>query len=92
MRGLEKALYIRVYGDVQGVGFRGLVKRWAEELGVRGYVRNLPDGSVEIHAEGAPHAVDYLLQRIKSEAPVEIWDVEVREVEPKGFEGFFIVF
>jgi len=92
MMSLEKALYIRVYGDVQGVGLRGLVKRWAEELGLRGYVRNLPDGSVEIHAEGAPHAVDYLLRRIKSEAPAEIWDVEVKEVEPKGFEGFFILF
>lgn len=41
-----------VDGVVQGVGFRNFVQRRAAELGVRGWVRNLPDGRVEIAASG----------------------------------------
>ncbi len=41
-----------VYGYVQGVFFRAFVSRRAKELGLAGYVRNLPGGTVEVHAEG----------------------------------------
>ena len=41
-----------VYGRVQGVFFRAFVSGWAEELGLSGYVRNLPGGAVEVRAEG----------------------------------------
>ncbi len=43
-----------VRGRVQGVGFRQFALNRALELGVTGYVRNLPDGSVEVHACGTP--------------------------------------
>lgn len=41
-----------VHGRVQGVGFRWFVLREADRLGLAGYVRNLPDGSVEVVARG----------------------------------------
>jgi acylphosphatase len=41
-----------VSGEVQGVGFRYFVREAARSLGVRGWTRNLPDGSVELEAEG----------------------------------------
>ena len=41
----------RIRGRVQGVGYRYFARRAAERLDVRGYVRNLPDGDVEVHAE-----------------------------------------
>ncbi|OUM93365.1 MAG: hypothetical protein BAA04_00700 [Firmicutes bacterium ZCTH02-B6] len=56
----------RVRGRVQGVGFRAFVQRHGRALGLVGWVRNLPDGSVEVVAQGAPETLallrDYLQQ------------------------------
>lgn len=53
---------IAVYGRVQGVWYRGATQEVARRLGVLGWVRNLPDGSVEILAQGAPLAVEQLVE------------------------------
>lgn len=52
---------IVVKGKVQGVGFRSFVYRRASELGIVGFVRNLPNGSVEVEAEGEDIDVDTLV-------------------------------
>lgn len=52
----QRALY-RVTGTVQGVGFRHFVKQEADRLGIRGTVRNEPDGSVVVLAEGSASAL-----------------------------------
>ena len=49
-----------VEGQVQGVGFRWWVKGRATELELRGYVRNLSDGSVEVQAVGGPESLRVL--------------------------------
>ena len=54
-------LYARVRGDVQGVGFRQFVVRRALSLGLRGYARNVSDGSVEVLAQGERKALERLL-------------------------------
>ncbi len=51
-------LHVRVSGRVQGVGFRWATQAKARELGLGGWVRNLPDGGVEAEFEGAPAALD----------------------------------
>jgi acylphosphatase len=47
-----------IAGRVQGVGFRYFAERWANQLGVCGYVKNLWDGNVEVYAIGDPVAVE----------------------------------
>jgi acylphosphatase len=57
--------YWLAYGGVQGVGFRAFVRAEARRLGVRGWARNLDDGSVEILAAGDADALDALLEAVK---------------------------
>ena len=51
-------LLLRIYGRVQGVGFRQALRHQAHALGLRGWVRNRRDGSVESSVDGAPDALD----------------------------------
>ena len=57
-----KTVRIIVSGRVQGIGFRYSARHQAAHLRVTGYVRNLPNGDVEIVAEGEDSAVDTMVQ------------------------------
>ena len=59
----------RVTGRVQGVGFRWWTRRAAESLGLRGSVRNLPDGSVEVQVAGPRDAVARLEESLHRGPP-----------------------
>lgn len=56
-----------VRGHVQGVGFRWWTRSQALELGLRGWARNLPDGRVEVLAQGDASDVDRLLARLEED-------------------------
>jgi acylphosphatase len=56
--GSRRATDLTVTGRVQGVNFRAAAAQEATRLGVAGWVRNEPDGSVAVHAEGAADAVE----------------------------------
>jgi acylphosphatase len=58
-------LSVTVFGRVQGVFFRDFTRRQAHVLGLTGYVRNLPDGTVEAVAEGRREALEKLMDLIK---------------------------
>lgn len=53
-----------ISGRVQGVGFRFFVERWANQLGIRGYVKNLGDGSVEVYAVGDADSLEELKRHL----------------------------
>jgi acylphosphatase len=78
-----------VDGVVQGVFFRAATQREAATLGVKGWVRNLPDGRVEAVFEGEQGAVDSAVawSRTGPERAV-VTSVEVTEEEPEGLSGF----
>ncbi len=60
----EKRLSARITGHVQGVGFRNFTQRRARRLDVTGWVRNEPDGSVRLEAEGPREALDSLVEAV----------------------------
>ena len=80
-----------VEGRVQGVGFRFFAERAARDLGVHGWVRNLPDGAVESVVEGEEAAVDRYLEKLR-EGPrmSRVTDVRIEEAQPAGFASFEI--
>ncbi|MEA2592009.1 MAG: acylphosphatase [Actinomycetota bacterium] len=68
-------------GGVQGVGFRYTSRRLAQDYAVGGYVRNLPDGRVELVAEGDQAEVEAFLEAIRQRLGDHIRDIQV-VVEP----------
>jgi acylphosphatase len=83
-------LTARVRGDVQGVGYRVFAQRQAAALGLRGYVRNMPDYSVEAVAEGPRSQLDQFL-RVLWRGPYGA-DVETVETAWGSAEGAFAGF
>ena len=80
-----------VRGRVQGVGYRYFVLREAEGLGVTGFARNLPDGSVEVVAEGDDPLLATLEERLrKGPSFAKVAGVERAEVPARGGAGFHI--
>lgn len=81
-----------VTGRVQGVWFRAHTRDKARELGVTGYARNLPDGSVEIVARGEETQIEALLDWARRGPPMaEVAGVEVTETGSESdYEAFEI--
>lgn len=83
------ARHVRVTGRVQGVFFRAWTREQANALGVAGWVRNCPDGSVEAHLEGEERAVEQLIDRVRSGPPgARVDDVQVATADPAELSSF----
>jgi acylphosphatase len=85
-----KRIIIHVYGLVQGVFFRYTTRKVARNLGLTGIVKNLPDGSVYIEAEGPEDKLVELLKFTKKgpkSAEVKNFEYEYKEAQHK-FKGF----
>lgn len=82
---------IRITGRVQGVWYRDSARSKARELGIRGFVRNDPDGSVYIEAEGEERELKELVQWCWDGPPrAKVENVDVEEGEMKDFTSFEI--
>jgi len=87
----KKAAIIKVYGRVQGVGFRYYTQKKAMELGLSGYVQNRPDGSVYIEAEGSEFAMkQFLLWCEEGPAWARVTSVEKQGIPLQGYQSFDI--
>jgi acylphosphatase len=84
---------VRYRGHVQGVGFRYTAVRIARRYDVTGYVKNLPDGRVELVAEGAPEDIDALLTEIADEMSGNIRETQQDRLPPRDeFPDFRIAY
>jgi acylphosphatase len=83
------ARYAVVHGTVQGVFYRASAEQEAQRLGVGGWVRNRPDGSVELVVEGDDAAVEQMLEWAgRGPARAEVTRVDVEECSETGHSGF----
>ena len=81
-----------ISGRVQGVGFRYFTEATAQREGVAGWVRNLPDRSVEVVAEGDADALERFESKLRHGPPgARVDHVEVLLTTPTGREGRFII-
>ncbi len=88
-----KHLNIQVFGKVQGVSFRDSAQKNAWALQLKGIVRNEPDGTVWIEAEGPESAIDELVawcQKGPKKAAVE--RVETAEAELEDYTAFHVTY
>lgn len=83
-----------IRGLVQGVGYRYFAVRAAERHGIAGYVRNLPDGRVEVVAEGEPAAMEAFKRELeRGPAYARVTAVEEMTLTPTGrFRRFEVAF
>lgn len=83
------AFHVRVTGLVQGVFFRAWTAEQARRLGVSGWVRNAPDGSVEAHLEGEKWPVQQLIDLLhQGSPPARVEQVTVNETETIRTDSF----
>jgi len=81
-----------VRGRVQGVWYRGSMQDEAERRRVAGWVRNLPDGTVEAEIEGERHAVDEMIAWARrGPRGARVTDVAVEWTEPRGARDGFVI-
>ena len=89
--GTERSVFFRVTGRVQGVSFRAWTQGTAERLGLAGWVRNRPDGSVEGQVQGPPEPVARFLDQLESGPPAARVDtVETADRTPEPLADFEI--
>ncbi len=88
----EVAKLVRVTGRVQGVWFRGWTRERAEALGLKGWVRNEPDGSVAALLAGSEAAVARMLGELHQGPPAAlVAGLAVEEAEPPEGPGFRVL-
>ena len=85
------ARQVRVTGRVQGVFFRAWTREQAERLGINGWVRNCPDGSVEAYFEGDEERVTQLVELVRrGPSGARVDDLQIHEAQPENRDWFAV--
>lgn len=87
-----RTIRLTIKGKVQGVYYRATAKDAATQLGITGWVRNLPDGNVEITATAEESVLKQFIQWCRQGPPrAMVNEVIVQEMEFEAFNGFRII-
>ncbi|MDZ7740741.1 MAG: acylphosphatase [Bacteroidota bacterium] len=88
---MKKSLIIKVFGRVQGVGFRYYTNKKALELDISGFVRNMPDGSVYIEAEGEEKQMHDFTNWLKAGPKwARVEDVKIQDMPLQQYRSFLV--
>jgi acylphosphatase len=88
---MKEATHIMVHGRVQGVWFRAGTKEKADELGLLGWVKNRPEGTVEIHVEGEKLQLEKFIAWCRLGPPAaDVTSLDIDEVIVKEHKYFDI--
>lgn len=89
---MKKSIRVYITGTVQGIFFRGFVKENAERHDVKGFVRNLEDGRVEVFLEGNVDEVNKMIELCKTGPKYSKIDkIEIKEEIFQGFKNFKVL-
>ena len=91
MGGTKERWHILFSGKVQHVGFRYTAYYIARDLGLTGWVDNLPDGRVEMEVQGQPSDLRRLLLRLKGQRHIRITQTQIRRIPRRTLERRFAV-
>ncbi|MFH1801267.1 MAG: acylphosphatase [archaeon] len=90
---MKKSVRIYIEGIVQGLFFRAFVKENAERYNVKGFVRNLEDGRVEVFLEGNTKEVDKMIELCKKGPKhAQIKNVEIKPERFQDFKNFKVMY
>ncbi|MBH1944509.1 acylphosphatase [Erythrobacter sp. YJ-T3-07] len=86
---MPTARHLILHGRVQGVFYRDWTVQTARSLGLAGWVRNLPDGTVEAHLEGEETALARMIEAMRDGPPRAAVDrIDQRDIAAEGFDRF----
>ena len=91
MGGTKERWHILFSGKVQHVGFRYTAYYMAKELGLTGWVDNLPDGRVEMEAQGQASDLRRLLLRLKGQRHIRITQTQIQKIPCRALKRRFAV-
>jgi len=87
-----KTVRLKISGMVQGIFFRKYIQEQAEKLSIKGHVRNMESGEVEVVAEGSPENIETMIACCKKGAPhSNVKAVDIQEINHIGFDEFKII-
>lgn len=84
-----KHFNIKIYGIVQGIFFRATAKEQADKLNIKGFAKNMPDGSVYIEAEGEKEKLDQFIKWCyQGPSMAKVAQAKIAESSLKNFKAF----
>ena len=89
---MKKSIRVYITGNIQGIYFRSFIKENAEKYNVKGFVRNLEDGRVEVFLEGNSEDVNKMVEFCKTGPKhAQVRDIQIKQEKFQDFKNFKVL-